>query len=189
MKRNFLPIVFPLIFASSVSFAQLTLSLGTANLHPGKIGLGIDGISGSPNLLLKVFLSDQVAGEVILGIGIDSPGGDAPSGYTKVTGTDFRFGLSVLYHITNDQVSPYVGVEGIFETQKDAGFYVKEPDSKNSILAGMVLGGEYFIIEKFSLGIKLTLGAGIGLERDVPKESKNIKFATSTVMTGRFYFN
>jgi hypothetical protein len=98
--------------------------------------------------------------------------------------------LSLLYHITNDQVSPYVGVEGIYETQRDAGFYFpKEPDYTNSILAGAVLGGEYFIIEKFSLGIKHTLGVDVQLKRDQPAENSRVRFATSTLMTGRFYFN
>ena len=190
MKRNLLLIcLLVLIVASSGSFAQLTLSLGNANLHPGKVGLGIDGIAGSPNLLLKVFLSNQVAGQVILGLSVDSPGGSAPNGYTKVTGTELRGGLSLLYHITNDQVSPYIGVEGVYQTRKDAGFYLVGPDAKNSLMVGAVLGAEYFIIERFSLGIKHALGVDVELKRDVPREETDIKFATSTLMTGRFYFN
>ncbi len=189
MRRNLTLALLAVILGSSAALAQITLALGTAHLHPGKIGLGIDGIAGSPNLLLKVFLSQQVAVQVILGISIDSPGGSPPPGYTKVTGTELRGGASVLFHITNDQVSPYVGVEGVFQTAKDAGLFVREPDAKNSFQAGAILGAEYFIIERFSLGVKQTLGFDVALARDVPKEETDVKFATSTLMTGRFYFN
>ena len=189
MKRNVLLIFLPLVFASSVSLAQITLSLGSANLHAGKTGLGIDGIAGSPNLLLKVFFSSQVAGQVILGVSIDSPGGSAPVGFTKVTGTELRGGLSLIFHMTNDQVSPYVGIECIYQAMNEWGFFTREPDVKSSIQAGAIFGAEYFIIERFSLGIKQSLGADVEFKRDVPKEETDVKFATATVMTGRFYFN
>jgi hypothetical protein len=48
-------IVFAILFIAMGSSAQVTVSLGQANLHAGKTGLGIDGITGSPNLLL-IFL-------------------------------------------------------------------------------------------------------------------------------------
>ncbi len=177
------------VFASTITLAQVTLSLGNTNLHAGKIGLGIDGITGSPNLLLKYFFNNQVAGQIIAGFEVHSPGGNAPTGQTKVTGTTFRGGFSLLYHLTQDQVSPYIGVEGVFQTAKAAGFYVLKPDPKNSIIGGAVFGAEYFFNEKFTLGIKQSLGLDLQLKRDIPKEARDITFNTATLVTGRFYFN
>ena len=175
-----------LVVAVMMSLAQTP---GQATPHPGKIGLGLDGISGSPNLLLKYFFSNQMAGQVIVGFDLDFPGATAAADQTKVNGLTFLGGFSLLYHLTRDQVSPYVGVEGIFQTAKQAGLFVTPPDSKNSITAGFVLGAEYFIHEKFSLGIKHTLGMDIQLKRDIPKEDTDLTLASFTVFTGRFYFN
>ncbi len=167
---------------------QVSLSVGP-NLHAGKIGLGIDGITGSPNLLMKYFFNNQFAGQLIVGADIDSPGGDAPAGQQKVTGLTLRGGLSLLYHLTQDQVSPYVGVEGVFRNARQAGFFAIEPDPQNTVIVAAVLGGEYFPNEQFSFGIKHALGVAIEMSRDIPKEETDIRFSTSTLVTGRFYFN
>jgi hypothetical protein len=126
---------------------------------------------------------------LIAGFELDSRGGTAPLGQTKVTGTTIRGGISILYHLMQTQVSPYVGAEGVFQTRKNAGFFATEPDSKKSFVAGGVLGAEYFMNEKFTLGIKHVLGLEVQLSRDVPPEETDVKLATSTVVTGRFYFN
>ena len=176
-----LSVTIALLFLGTISFAQTPI-------HAGKVGLGIDGVS-SPNLILKYFFNNQLAGQVIVGVEFDSPGGDAPLGLTKVTGTTFRGGLSFLYHLTQTQMSTYIGVEGIFQSAQMAGFYVQEPDRKSSIMGGVVLGGEYFIHDQFTLGIKQMLGLDVQLKRDNPAESSDVRFATSTVVTGRFYFD
>jgi hypothetical protein len=176
------------MLSASVSRAQVTLNIGP-NLHGGKVGLGLDGITGSPNLLMKYFFNNQLAGELIVGGAIDRRGGDAPAGQKKVTGTTLRAGVALLYHLVQEQVSPYVGVEAVFQTEKAAGFYLQEPDAKSTVMAAVILGGEYFMNERFSFGIKHSLGAEFGLKRDVPKENTDVRFATSTLVTGRFYFN
>jgi hypothetical protein len=157
--------------------------------HSGKIGLGLDGITGSPNLLMKYFVNNQLAFQVIVGVDLAQSGGDAPAGTTKETGLTVRGGLSLLYHLMQSQVSPYVGIEGVFQYDKPGGFFTVVPDPKNSVIASAVLGGEYFINERFSVGIKHNLGVTIELKRDVPPESSTLMFNTSTLMTGRFYFN
>lgn len=187
MKKTLI-LISTLCIISTVGFAQISLNIGP-NLHAGKTGLGLDGITGSPNLLLKYFFNNQLAGQVILGFDLDSPGGDAPAGAKKVTGTTFRGGLALLYHLTQDQVSPYLGVEGLFQSAQSGGFYANEPDRKNSVIVAAVLGGEYFMNEKFSLGIKHSLGGEIRMKRDRPKEETDLRFSTSTLVTGRFYFN
>ncbi|HET6271746.1 MAG TPA: hypothetical protein VFG32_02070 [Bacteroidota bacterium] len=180
MLRSLL-VTIALLLLGTMSFAQTPI-------HAGKVGLGIDGVS-SPNLILKYFFNNQLAGQVIVGVEFDSPGGDAPLGLTKVTGTTFRGGLSFLYHLTQTQMSTYIGVEGIFQSAQMAGFYVQEPDRKSSVMGGAVLGGEYFIHDQFTLGIKQMLGLDVQLKRDNPAESSDVRFATSTVVTGRFYFD
>ncbi len=160
-----------------------------AYLHAGKIGLGIDGITGSPNLLMKYFFNNQFAIQVIAGCDLDMPGGTAPTGTTKVNGITFRGGLSLIVHLTQDRVSPYVGFEGILQSAKSAGFFTVIPDPKNSIIASGVLGAEFFLDERFTLGIKHNLGIEVQLKRDTPKEESDIHFNTSTLVTGRFYFN
>ena len=187
MKR--LLLIFGSLLILQGSDAQVTVSLGNANLHPGKIGLGLDGLSGSPNLLLKYFFTSQIAGQLIVGFDIDSHGGSAPAGEKKITGTTFRGGISILYHMTHDQVSPYIGGEGVFQTKKDGGFFITELDAKNSVVGSVVMGAEYFMNERFTLGIKLNLGCAVALKRDIPKEDTNTQFNTSTLLTGRFYLN
>jgi outer membrane protein W len=178
-----------LIVPASPAFSQITVSLGTVDLHAGKIGLGVDGLTGSPDLLVKYFFNNQLAGQLILGAAIDVPGGTAPAGQTKSNGTMLRGGISILFHLTQDAVSPYVGAEGIFQHEQAGGFFFTTPDPKNTIFGRAVLGAEYFMYQKFSVGLKHSLGAEIRLSRDVPKEETDIRFSTATVFTGRFYFN
>ena len=187
MKRLLLVLAFLLVV--SMSQAQVTVSIGSANLHAGKIGLGLDGINGSPNILLKYFFSSQLAGQLVVGFDLDSPGGTAPVGQKKITGTTFRGGISILYHLSHDQLSPYLGGEAIFQTRKDGGFFTTELDAKNSITGGLIMGAEYFLNDRFTLGIKQILGAAVQLKRTVPKEETDIQLNTSTLFTGRFYFN
>lgn len=158
-------------------------------LHSGKIGLGLDGISGSPNLLLKYFFNNQLAMQGIVGLDMDFPGGTEPTGQTKVNGITLRGGISVLIHLTPEQVSPYVGVEGIFQYDKQGGFYNVVPDPKNSIFGDFLAGAEYFINEKFTIGIRQGVGVQVLLKRDLPKEETELKLNTSTLLSGRFYFN
>jgi outer membrane protein W len=188
MRQRILLFLFCSMLPASAGLAQVTLNIGP-NLHSGKVGLGLDGISGSPNLLLKYFFTSRFAGEVILGAAIDARGGEAAAGQTKVTGTTLRGGIGLLYHLMEEQVSPYVGVEALVQTDKPAGFYTQVPDAKTTVTAVLVLGGEYFLNERFSFGIKQSLGAEFGLKRDVPRENTDVKFATATFVTGRFYFN
>jgi outer membrane protein W len=179
MKKLVMAIVLTTVLTVA-SFAQTDKA--------GKFGIGIDDVN-SPNLAVKYFFSDKVASEFLVGFNLYSPGGDAPAGYTKVTGTDFRVGLSLLYHFSAGDFSPYVGVDGLFETNKTGGFYSIEPDAKNSVQANLVIGGEYFIAKQFSVGLKEKLGVDIKLSRDVPKEETDLYMNTSTVVTARFYFN
>lgn len=179
MKKFSLSMLAVLLFATITS-AQTS--------YPGKFGIGIDGVN-SPNLALKYCFTDKVSSEFILGLGVYSPGGDAVAGQTKVTGTDFRIGASVLYNLAKGDFVPYIGLEAMYETNKTGGFYVNEPDAKNSVKANLVLGGEYFLGKQFSLGLKEKLGADIQLKRDVPKEETDFYLNTATVVTARFYFN
>ncbi|MBM2841828.1 MAG: hypothetical protein HW412_2356 [Bacteroidetes bacterium] len=188
MKNMFLLIVL-CVGVFHLTHAQDSLRSKPAYLHSGKIGLGLDGITGSPNLLMKYFLNNQLAIQVIVGLDLDVPGGSTPPNYTKVTGMTLRGGLSFLIHLTQSQVSPYVGIEGIFQNEKQGGFFLIPLDPKNSVIASGVLGGEFFINEQFTLGIKHNLGVSVQLKRDLPKEETEIRFNTSTVVTGRFYFN
>jgi hypothetical protein len=189
MKRYVALTIATLVLVSAASFAQVTLSIGQANLHSGKVGLGLDGITGSPNILLKYFFTDRVAAQAIFGFDIYSPGGDAIAGRTKVNGVTVRGGASLLYHITQDQVTPYIGGEFVYQTSKAAGFYITVPDPKQTLTMSGVFGAEYFISERFSIGIREALGLSIYLSRNVPHEETDTEFATETLMTGRFYFN
>lgn len=177
MKRITYLFAAAFLMASASLFAQ----------DKGKFGLGLDGVE-SPNLLAKYFVSDQFATEFILGFDVYSPGGDAPTGQTKVTGTAFRIGLDGLYHFQLGKVSPYVGAEVLFQNMKEGGFYTQEPDARNEVFANLVLGAEYFIDKNFSFGVKHRIGADIKLSRDVPKEETDTFFKTSTQLTARFYF-
>lgn len=173
----------------SQSNAQELSNEKPSYLHAGKIGLGLDGVTGSPNLLLKYFFNNQLAMQAIVGLDMDFPGGSAPSGQTKVNGITLRGGLSMLVHLTPEQVSPYVGVEGVFQYDKQSGFYNVVPDPKNSIFGDLLAGAEYFINERFTIGIKQSVGVQVLLKRDLPKEETELKLNTSTLLSGRFYFN
>lgn len=183
MKKTILTLVIMLM--ATIGFSQ---SLP----KPGTIGLGVDGITGSPNLLMKVFLSDRLAGQVIVGANFDIQGGDAPEGETKVTGTEIRGGLGLYYHLTNTRVSPYIGIEGLYQASKEGGFYQVEPDMKSSVIAGAVLGGEFFVDKSFSIGVKHTIGGQFDFKRDINnlgvKEEGKTKIYTNTVLTARYYF-
>jgi hypothetical protein len=177
-----------LALAAGIATAQISLNLGP-NLHAGKIGIGLDGITGSPNLLMKFFFTEQLAGELLVGAAIDFQEGDAPAGFVKVTGTTLRAGAGVMYHFLKEQVSPYAGLEVFFQRERERGIYPHDPDGRHTVIAALVLGGEYFMNERFSLGIKERLGAEFGLKRDYPAEDATTRLATETLVTGRMYFN
>jgi hypothetical protein len=158
------------------------------NISAGKIGLGIDGVT-SPNLAGKYYWTNNLSSEILLGFNLYSPGGDAAVGQTKVTGTDFRIGASLLYNFGTGDFVPYTGVEVLYNTKKAGGFYTVEPDAKNIIDANLVLGGEYFVAKHFSVGIKESFGLEAQLKRDIPKEENDIYLNTATTVTARYYFN
>jgi len=176
-----------------ITLALFTVLLMTAitpaqNITAGKIGLGIDGVT-STNLAGKYYWSDKLSSEVLFGFNLYSPGGDAAAGKTKVTGTDFRIGASLLYNFSDGDFVPYTGVEVLYNTSKTGGFYTTEPDAKNIIDANFVLGGEYFVSKHFSVGIKEKFGLEAQLKRDIPKEENDIYLNTATTVTARYYFN
>ncbi len=182
------------VLAATQTDAQVTVNIGTVNLHAGKIGLGIDGITGSTNLLMKYFFNNQLAGQLIAGFELETVGGSAPQGQTKQTGLAWRAGGSLVFHFTRDQVSPYLGIEGIFESRQQKGFFSVVPDPQNKITGGIVAGGEYFASDQFSFGVKQLLGLDVMLQRHAnsfvyPREETTIKFTTSTQVTARYYFN
>ncbi|MEK9139261.1 MAG: hypothetical protein AAB393_19245 [Bacteroidota bacterium] len=189
MKKILVACLTLLVVMSGLLLAQDTVRVKPAYLHSGKIGLGLDGITGSPNLLLKYFFNNQLAMQVIVGLDLDVPGGSAPANFVKVTGVTVRGGLSLLFHISQEQVSPYVGIEGVFQYTKQGGILPVAYDPKNSVVGNAVLGAEYFLNEMFTIGIRQAIGANIQLKRDLPKEETSIKLNTSTLVTGRFYFN
>jgi len=174
---------------TTISLILVMVSVSSAQVDKvGKFALGIDGVN-SPNLAFKYFVSNNAALELIAGLNIYSPGGDAPTGTTKVTGSDIRAGLAFLYHFNTGDFTPYIGVDGIFKTNTAGGFFAVEDDAKNSIDAGLIVGGEYFLAKQFSIGIKERLGFDFQLSRDIPKEETDLLINTSTIVTARYYFN
>ncbi|MEJ5350869.1 MAG: outer membrane beta-barrel protein [Melioribacteraceae bacterium] len=176
-----------LTYFFAVALLLASTSLFAQDSNQGKFGLGIDGVD-SPNLLAKYYVSDEFATEFMLGFDIYSPGGDAPRGQTKVTGTAFRVGLDGLYNFKVGKVTPYIGAEVLYQNMKEGGFFAVEPDAKSELFANLVLGAEYFIDNHFSFGIKHRIGADIKFSRDIPKEETDTYFKTSTQLTARFYF-
>jgi len=194
MNKWFSRFIFLTIVGFSQTQAQVTVNIGAVNLHAGKIGLGIDGITGSTNLLMKYFFNNQLAGQLIAGFELETVGGSAPQGQTKQTGHAWRAGGSLVFHLTRDQVSPYLGIEGIFESRQQKGFFSVVPDPQNKITGGIVAGAEYFANDQFSFGVKQLLGLDVMLERHAnslvyPREETTIRFTTSTLVTARYYFN
>ncbi|HWQ82352.1 MAG TPA: hypothetical protein VN514_08790 [Ignavibacteria bacterium] len=182
MKKSFLVLIAMFLFTAS----------GFSQNYPGtgKFGLGIDGITSSPNIVGKYYFTDKIAGMIIAGADFDIPGGEETVGTEKVTGTDIRAGLAFMYHFTNTKVSPYLGIQGIYQNKKESGFYTTgtAPDARSYLNAGVIFGIDYFFDKNISVGIKETVGTEISFERDVPKQETNTKMNTNTVLTARFYF-
>jgi outer membrane protein W len=168
--------------------ATISLSAQT-NLRSGKFGVGIDDISTSPNFLFKYYLTDNFSMNFITGIDLEFPGADAPEGLTKLDGYNLRLGLAGMYHFNTDKVSPYLGLEAIYGIKQNAGYYAVEPDPKNNVMLGLILGADYFLFEKFSLGIKQNLNFDFQLSRDIPVEETDMFINTTTQFTARYYFN
>ncbi|MDY0083535.1 MAG: hypothetical protein RBR74_10165 [Ignavibacteriaceae bacterium] len=177
----------------SIIFAAMLLFLSTnvfsQSGRAGKFGVGIDDITSSPNLLFRYYITDQFSMNLITGVSLEFPGEDAPQGTTKLDGYNLRFGLGGMYHFNVDKLSPYLGLEAIYGIKQNAGFYTVEPDPKNSVKLGLVLGADYFLFEKFSLGIKQNLNFDFQLSRDIPVEETDMLINTTTQFTARYYFN
>ncbi len=182
-------IILTVLLSCPAGYAQISVSLNVPNLHSGKIGLGIDGISGSPDIILKYFFNNQLAGELIAGASYDIPGGSAPTGLMKANGLTVRGGVSILYHLSQDPLTPYIGFEGLFQRVTSSGFFAVEPDARNTVFVRALAGGEYFLFSQFSLGIRQSIGGEVRLSRSFPKEEQEIILSTATVFTGRYYFN
>lgn len=180
MKVKSLIVAGVLLLAGTSIFAQSS--------RAGKFGVGLDNISSSPNLMFKYYASDNFSMDFIVGADLKFLGEDAPVGETKVDGYNLRFGLAGSYHFNIDKVSPYLGLQAMYGINQDAGYYVVEPDPKNSLKVGLIFGADYFLFEKFSVGIKQNLGFDFQLSRDIPKEETDVLMNTKTELTARFYF-
>ncbi|MEW6508875.1 MAG: hypothetical protein AB1432_14130 [Bacteroidota bacterium] len=176
----------------SIIFVLVLLIIGTNSYaqasRVGKFGVGLDNISSSPNLMFKYYASDNFSLDFIAGADLKFLGDDAPLGQSKVDGYNLRFGLEGSYHFNVDKVSPYLGLQAMYGINQDAGYYTIEPDPKNSLKLGLILGADYFLSEKFSVGIKQNLGFDFQLSRDIPKEETDVLMNTKTELTARFYF-
>ncbi len=181
MKTKSLMFAIVLIISSTNIFAQ--------SGRAGKFGVGIDNISSSPNLLFKYYASDNFSMDFIVGADLKFLGEDASAGQTKVDGYNLRFGLAGSYHFNIDKLSPYLGLQAMYGINQDAGYYTLEPDPKSSLSTGLIFGADYFLFEKFSVGIKQNLGFDFQLSRDIPKEETDVLMNTKTELTARFYFN
>lgn len=175
--------------AGSVAISAQTQPAEIKPISSGKFGIGLDGITTQNNLLLKYFVTENFAAQLIAGYDYSSVDGNAPSGQTKVDGSELRAGVSVLYHLSNATISPYVGVEGLFTTNTEAGIFTTEPDPTNALTASLVVGGEYFVHPMFSVGVKAQLGVKLDLERDIPVTPSKTSLFTATAVTARLYFN
>lgn len=176
-------------FAAVALFLIITTNLSAQNLHNGgKIGIGIDNLTSSPNFLLKYYFTDKFSMNLITGLNYEALGEDAALGQTKVDGYDLRLGLAGMYHFNFNRVSPYLGVEAIYQIKKDAGYYSIEPDPKNNFSVGLIFGADYFLFDQFSLGIKQNFNFDFSLSRDIPKEETDVLINTKTELTARFYF-
>jgi len=71
---------------------------------------------------------------------------------------------------------------------QDAEYCVIEPEPINNLKVGLIFGADYFLFEKFSVGIKQNLGFDFQLSRDIPKEETDVLMNTKTELTARFYF-
>lgn len=182
MKSRSVIILATLLLTSVFMPAQVTH-------HSGKLGVGIDGISTSPNFLFKYYLTDNFAMNYIAGLNLEFKGEDPPSGQTKVDGYDIRLGLAGLYHFNQNRVSPYVGIEAIYNIKQSAGFYEIEPDPKSILSTGLILGADYFLFDQFTLGLKQNLNFNFSLSRDIPAEETDVYINTTTQLTARYYFN
>ena len=174
--------------------SQVSVTFGPASLHAGKIGLGIDGLNEWPNLLMKYFINNQLALEALVGAEVSVPGGSAPAGQVKQNGVTLRGGLGVLFHLTQNQMSPYVGGSIVYEREQEGGFFAFVPEPEQALVASLVAGGEYFANERFSFGLKQLLGVEFTFARHensqvYPDEPAGKRFKTSTMFTGRYYFN
>lgn len=177
----------------SIIFAAMLILFSTNMFsqtgRAGKFGVGVDDITSSPNFLFKYYVSDQFSMNLITGVNLEFLGEDAPAGSTKLDGYNLRFGLGGMYHFNLDKLSPYLGLEAIYGIKQNAGYYTVEPDPKNSVTLGLVLGADYFLFEKFSLGIKQNLNFDLQLSRDIPVEETDMLINTTTQFTARYYFN
>lgn len=187
MLRRVILAACALLFATTPVLAQDA----SAVLHKGKIGLGLDGIAGSSDYLLKYFLTDALAAQLMVGYNAQWLGGDAATGTEKVNGSDMRIGVGAVHHMMFDRVSPYMGARVAYRSQRNAGFAATgaAPDSKNSLVFGIVVGAEAFLLDRFSLGVQAGLDMDIAMKRSKPPEASATTLGTSTLFTARYYFN
>jgi hypothetical protein len=156
--------------------------------YPGKIGFGIDGVD-SPNLMVKWFLSDVFALEIVAGADVSMQGGSAPAGTVKVNGVDVRGGLGMMFHLAPDRIAPYVGLQTVFLASREGGFLPSAPDFRNGLDAGLVAGLEFYMNQQFSMGLKQTAGVRMLFPRSRPNDDLDVGIFTRTRLTVRIYFN
>lgn len=109
--------------------------------------------------------------------------------YAEKAGTDFSIGLAPRFYFRNDKIAPYLGFKG--------GILVNIPYEENEVdrekkidyLLGIAFGGEYFLDEKFSLGVEAQ-GNFTKSDEDSYRfgNPKGINFNTATMIIATFYF-
>jgi len=157
----------------------------------GKFGIGIDGFGPNLNYIVKVFVSNDVALEGMGLLSITDTGKEPGAGEKDITGYRYGLGLNILYHWnTSSKATPFVGIGGMWVGYKKGGIVKVEEDEKDWLDFSAILGGEYFLNNHFSLGVKAEAVLGLGLSRDIPanETGTDVNLFSRTNITARFYF-
>jgi len=168
MKLKFNYLVLACLLISGVTFAQ----------QKGKIGLTGSVLGSQFGISVPIWVAQKV---------VIAPAFELKFG--ESIGTDFGIGLESRFYLKTDKICPYYGIK------LGAAFNIpasnSSTDTKTKIdgVAGIAFGGEYFIVENFSVGVEA--------QGNVTKSGKDserfgnpggINFNTATMISASIYF-
>lgn len=163
MKKSRLLVV-GILFCLTSAFSQE---------RTGKIGLSANVQELQFDLIVPVWVTQNISINPSFGF----------LGATKQA-IDISLGLAIRQYLSEDKFSPYIGLRG-------AGFFLKpnKGDNSTDFLAGLFLGGEYFIDSRFSIGVEGQINATFSDKYSNRFGNPDgINFNTATALYATFYF-
>lgn len=168
MKNRFVITILIFTFFTSYTFSQDNL----------KVGLSGSVQSNQFGILIPVWVGEKT---------VFAPAFDVK--FAQDIGSEFSFGFAIRMYIKKDKIAPYIGLKIGAVKYTPSRNNILDNSKSFDILAGIAVGGEYFLANNLSIGVEA--------QGNLTKSDENsyrfgnpggINFNTATMIIANIYF-